>query len=219
MYLYKCPKCEKEFQSEHKNRKFCSIKCSVEHRKEIVRKKETKTCCVCNQEKKCSEFAFKNKSRGIFSYQCKMCHNTKLKNKPKEWKEKEKLRSRIKGRIKLGIDPHYPELYRKKVTEKTRYKEVTGYITIFRPGHPNAHKAKGLSPGRISEHTFIMAEHLGRPLEKHENVHHKNGIRDDNRIENLELWSKAHPPGQRVEDKIKWCIEFLNEYGYDVNKR
>ncbi len=39
-----------------------------------------------------------------------------------------------------------------------------------------------------------------------------DGIRDDNRIENLELWSKAQPSGQRVEDKIKWCKEFLKEY-------
>jgi hypothetical protein len=61
-----------------------------------------------------------------------------------------------------------------------------------------------------------MSNYLKRPLLKGETVHHRNGIRDDNRLENLELWSHSHPPGQRVEDKIQWCKEFLEQYGYDV---
>lgn len=81
-------------------------------------------------------------------------------------------------------------------------------------GHPNAGKK-----GEMFEHTFVMSQYLGRGLHKHETIHHKNGIRHDNRLENLELRSSHHGPGQRVEDKIDWCIEFLNIYGYDVNKR
>lgn len=68
------------------------------------------------------------------------------------------------------------------------------------------------------EHRYIMEIHLGRPLKEDETVHHKNGNRSDNRIENLELWSSQQPYGQRVEDKIKWAIEILKEYGYSVNK-
>lgn len=85
----------------------------------------------------------------------------------------------------------------------TRRKTKSGYITIktetgFRP-----------------EHSVIMESAIGRPLRKGETVHHRNGVKDDNRLQNLELWSSSHHPGQRVSDLVSHAVEILEIYGED----
>ena len=82
-----------------------------------------------------------------------------------------------------------------------------GYVVVRNPDHPNAFK-----DGSMLEHVLVMSSLLGRPLAPGENVHHKNGVRDDNRPENLELWSKSQPAGQRVSDKVAWAKEILALY-------
>lgn len=65
----------------------------------------------------------------------------------------------------------------------------------------------------ISQHRWVMQQMLGRKLMPHENVHHINGIREDNRPDNLELWSTSQPSGQRIEDKLAWAQWFIEQYG------
>ncbi len=110
------------------------------------------------------------------------------------------------SRKKKGTDLNAP-----KRVSTGRWKTATGYVMIYKPDHPNSK-----STGCINEHTFVMSEKLGRPLTKNENVHHRNGVRDDNRIENLELWHRGQCPGQRLQEKLEWCKHFLLEYGYSV---
>jgi hypothetical protein len=85
-----------------------------------------------------------------------------------------------------------------------------GYITLSgKHDHPNAnHK------GEIREHVYVMSNYLGRALREDEIVHHKNGNRADNRLDNLELCSdKRQPPGQRISDLVAWARDVISLYG------
>lgn len=87
------------------------------------------------------------------------------------------------------------------------YISKEGYRYIKAPDHPNANQN-----GWVLEHRKIMSDNLSRPLTDVETVHHKNGVRVDNRVENLELRNGQHGAGQTVEDKVEYAIQILSEY-------
>ena len=83
-----------------------------------------------------------------------------------------------------------------------------GYVMRRAPAHP---RSSNKTP-YVFEHILVMEELLGRYLTEGESVHHQNGVRDDNRPENLELWVRPQPPGIRAEDAVAWAREILARY-------
>lgn len=189
VYMKICKNCLKQFQYDRNHVKYCSIECLkiFQHNKEMNRRR---TDPEYRKKRNQKEIARRHKKRQIdLAYR-------------KQHNDDQKARYRRQHGINSDADL---KIAPKGSGTLTKH----GYRQIKKKDHPNARR-----DGTMFEHTYIMSQHLGRPLNKGETVHHLNGIRDDNRIENLELWCGPHRYGQRVVDKIKWAKEFLEQYGH-----
>lgn len=110
------------------------------------------------------------------------------------------------AKIRKGLCPAHYERQRKYGDPLISSQRPHGTGTITPRGYIFLNDERGML-----EHRWVMQQHLGRRLYGHETVHHKNGIKTDNRIENLELWTGPQPSGQRVEDLVNWVKETYPE--------
>jgi len=103
--------------------------------------------------------------------------------------------------------------YRRKAAVGRKRETADGYVVVFLPGHSEAQ-----ATGWVMDHRAVMVDMLGRPLLPGENVHHKNGQRDDNDPGNLELWVTSQPSGKRPEDLVAFSRLMLSRYGDDAER-
>lgn len=172
LYEKFCKLCEKSYVAKDRRSVYCSSECTIKGRGLSHRKRLEVICKQCRKEFWIPECRAKRSDRPGAGVFC---------SKPCFYAHGSPLRG----------------------TGAQRLVNAQGYVLLYRPDHPRCLQAKQGGSKRwyyMREHVLVMEESLGRFLVKGENVHHKNGDRADNRIENLELWGIPQPAGQRFSD-------------------
>lgn len=192
--------CNKQFETLDKPKLFCSKHCRDKFQTEYTYQKDF-NCLVCNKvftrkgKKKltahfcCNSCRYKwqklhhvpSKRKGIFEgvyKNCEIC-NRQFYVFPGDTRNRRfcSIDCRNKGDMGANIRGE------KNWNWKGGKVILKGYVYLLCPGHPFAHKYQP----HVAEHRLVMEEKMGRYLDKNEEVHHINGIKTDNKIENLEI--------------------------------
>lgn len=189
----KCKYCKKEIVKTHKTKTtFCSISCSKRY-----------YWGLSNSPYRTKEY--------ITNLSLKTKERWKIKGHPKGMKGKkhsEETKIKLKEKRKFRVGDKAPSW-------KGGKQKIHGYIKIHNPTHPYCD-----SKGYVFEHRLVMEKKLGRYLKRNEIPHHINGIRDDNRSENLVVLlvnkhSSLHATNQfknQVEEKKKIVLDLFSRY-------
>lgn len=204
-----CERCGATYQPRSNRQRFCSLDCKVPPR----------ACEVCGKvfqpprhssgracSRRCGKILMWNTWGRAAEKPCRQCGKMMPGTRPNDFcsracmglasrkpgvcakcgKPTARMRNRYcsKHCARLGAAAH-----RRRAQIGARQQDKSGYLLI---------KTGSGHDGWRREHRLVMEQFLGRPLMKHEHIHHRNGQRDDNRIENLELWGKVHPTGVRL---------------------
>ena len=191
MHAKICSYCQKDYKHFDSRSKYCSMDCSTIGRGLSSRRRVERSCKGCGKKFEVPRCRTERSGRGNVSSFCsKQCHY--------DWRD--------------------PLLDGKKSLT------AQGYVVVTCYNHPSVQERLKNNPKcrnyGVKEHRLVMEKHIGRHLLPYENIHHKNGIRNDNRIENLELWAKSQPAGQRESDLIeenKRLREELNKFKKEIS--
>lgn len=184
-----CPVCKTNFVPKREEQKTCSKFCGDNTRKLATQKKREKCCEYCTKTFYTTHTLSKFCSRA--------CSGASNKIIP------------FSGVCERCGDAIHWTGYKQRFCSQVCRTIPLGTVRVLVSGYAEVKTSTGWK----SQHRLCVENDIGRPLLKQERVHHKNGVRNDNRIENLELWyvtksSKKDPAGQRIEDLIDYVINY-----------
>ena len=214
----------------NQGKRFCTVTCRNRwSAKQVVDARVYSTCPQCGKE----FYAYPSEiKRGRMKYCSQACHLAYRKTG---------LTRKVSNKVckNCGKDFTIPFCWEKKFENAGQYcsrecfheyskktgtmfggrKPYSGKAWIFTDAHGYVHEYDSGASKYVRQHRKVMAEVLGRPLEPGEKVHHKNGKRDDNRPENLELIVGHHFSGKRVKDVYAQDIERLALENHNLKLR